>query len=179
MSDETNAAANAAANGAAGAAQGPSAQLSLHRIYLKDASFEAPNVPEIFNEQAQPQLQMSLQQKVRTVGDDVHEVVLSVTVTCTVAEKTAYLAEVHQAGLFGLAGFEPRALEAMLGTYCPNALFPYARQAISELVQNGGFPPLFLQPINFEALFAEQMRRRAQQGAGEAGGQADAVAGNG
>ena len=87
------------------------------------------------------------------------------TATCKVEDKTAYLAEVHQAGIFGLSGFDAQNRDAILATYCPNVLFPYARQLVSELVQSGGFPPFLLQPINFEALYAEQMRRRAESGA--------------
>jgi preprotein translocase subunit SecB len=147
-------------NGAAGAAAAATAQLSINRIYLKDASFEAPGAPQVFAEQGQPQLQLNLSQKVATVAENAYEVVLTVTVTCTLNEKTAYLAEVQQAGLFGATGFDPKGLEAVLSTYCPNSLFPYARQAVSEMVQAGGFPPLFLQPINFDQLYAEQVRRR-------------------
>ncbi|MBD8527045.1 protein-export chaperone SecB [Pseudomarimonas arenosa] len=155
MTDQTG-------NGAA--APQANAQIALQKIYVKDASFEAPSAPQIFSEESQSQLQLNMAQKVANIGENVYEVVLTVTLTCTVGEKTAYLAEVHQAGIFGLAGFDQRTLEAVLGTYCPNVLFPYARQMISDLVQNGGFPPYFLQPINFEQLYAEQMRRRAEQG---------------
>ena len=155
MADET-------ANGAASAQQ-PTAQLVLQKVYLKDASFEAPHAPKIFQEEGQPNLQLNLSQKVSTISENVYEVVLSLTLTCTLAEKNAYLVEVQQAGIFGIAGFDPANLEAVLGTYCPNTLFPYARQAISEMVQNGGFPPYLLQPINFDQLYAEQMRRRTEQ----------------
>ena len=160
---------------AAAASSGATAQLTIQKIYIKDASFEAPGSPQVFGDQGQPQLQLNLSQKVTNVAEGVYEVVLTITVTCSINDKTAYLAEVQQAGLFGLNGFEPRGLEAVLSTYCPNTLFPYARQTVSELVQNGGFPPLFLQPINFDQLYADQMRRRATQSAGEG---ADAVAGN-
>ena len=102
------------------------------------------------------------------VADGLFEVVLAVTVTCQLADKTVYLAEVHQAGLFGLGGFDDRTLDMMLGTYCPNVLFPYVRQGISDLVVQGGFPPFYLQPINFEALYAEGLRRRAEQAQGGA-----------
>jgi preprotein translocase subunit SecB len=152
------------ANGAASAQQ-PTAQLVLQKIYLKDASFEAPNAPRIFQEEGQPNLQLNLSQKVSTLAENVYEVVLSLTLTCALAEKNAYLVEVQQAGIFGITGFDPTNLEAVLSTYCPNTLFPYARQVISEMVQNGGFPPYLLQPINFEQLYAEQIRRRAEQGA--------------
>jgi preprotein translocase subunit SecB len=157
MADETT-------NGAASAEQATPSQFVLQKIYVKDASFEAPNAPQVFNEEGQPSLQLNLAQKVGSVGEGVYEVVLTVTLTCTLAGKTAYLAEVAQAGIFGVAGFDQRNLEAILATYCPNVLFPYARQAVSELIVNGGFPPYYLQPINFEQLYAEQMRRRAQAG---------------
>ena len=161
MADETN--------GAAGAQPATPSQFVLQKIYVKDASFEAPNAPQVFNEEGQPQLQLNLAQKVGNVGENVYEVVLTVTLTCTLAGKTAYLAEVAQAGIFGVAGFDQRNLEAILSTYCPNVLFPYARQAVGELIVNGGFPPYYLQPINFEQLYAAQRRRRAQGEAAQAG----------
>jgi preprotein translocase subunit SecB len=139
------------------------AQFTVEKIYVKDVSFEAPNAPQIFSEQGQPQLNMNLNQKVGRLNDQVFEVVLGVTLTCTLGEKTVYLAEVEQAGIFGLAGFDERALDMMLGTYCPNVLFPYVRQSISDLITSGGFPPFYLQPINFEGLYAEGLRRRAEQ----------------
>ncbi|MBA8887684.1 preprotein translocase subunit SecB [Dokdonella fugitiva] len=151
-------------NGAAAPEQNQ-AQLNLQRIYVKDVSFEAPGAPQIFQQQGQPNVELNLAQRVAPIGTDVYEVVLSVTATCRVEDKTAYLAEVQQAGIFGLSGFDAQGRDAVLATYCPNVLFPYARQVISELVQNGGFPPFFLQPINFDALYAEQMRRRAESGA--------------
>ena len=141
------------------------AQFTVEKIYVKDVSFEAPNAPQVFNEQGQPQLNMNLNQKVGRLDGDLFEVVLGVTLTCTLNEKTVYLAEVEQAGIFGLTGFDERTLDMMLGTYCPNVLFPYVRQSISELITNGGFPPFYMQPINFEALYAEGLRRRAEQAA--------------
>ena len=158
---------NGAANGQANPEQGQ-AQLSLQRVYVKDVSFEAPGAPQIFQQQGQPNVELNLSQRVASVGTDLFEVVLSVTATCKVEDKTAYLAEVHQAGIFGLSGFDAQGREAVLATYCPNVLFPYARQIVSDLVQNGGFPPFFLQPINFDALYAEQQRRRADAGADQA-----------
>jgi preprotein translocase subunit SecB len=138
------------------------AQFTVEKIYVKDVSFEAPNAPAVFNEQGQPQLNMNLNQKVGRLEGDLFEVVLGVTLTCTLNDKTVYLAEVEQAGIFGLAGFDERTLDMMLGTYCPNVLFPYVRQSISDLITNGGFPPFYMQPINFEALYAEGLRRRAE-----------------
>ncbi|QAU24957.1 protein-export chaperone SecB [Dyella sp. M7H15-1] len=150
--------ANGQTNGPAG-----QPQLVLQKIYVKDVSFEAPNAPQIFQEIGEiteaPQVQLNLTQRATGLGNDLYEVVLSLTLTCTVNERTAYLAEVHQAGLFGIAGFAEVDHAGIIGSYCPNLLFPYARQVISGLVQEGGFPPFLLQPINFEALYAEQQRR--------------------
>jgi preprotein translocase subunit SecB len=143
-----------------GSAQG--AQLSLQKVYLKDASFEVPGAPQIFQETGQPQIQLNLQQQVGVLAENVYEVVLTITVTCKLADKTAYLAEVQQAGVFGVAGFDQQNRDAVLATYCPNVLFPYARTAVSNLIQDGGFPPFLMQPINFESIYAEQMQRRAQ-----------------
>lgn len=162
MSDDT-------LNGAETAA-GPA--FTVEKVYVKDVSFEAPGTPQVFNEAGQPQLQMNLNQRVQRLNENAFEVVLGVTLTCTVSDKTAYLAEVQQAGVFGLAGFDDQTLDAMLGTHCPNVLYPYARQAISDLISAGGFPPFLLQPINFEALYAEGLRQRAEQ-AQQGGGLAD------
>lgn len=140
-----------------------SAQVAVQKIYIKDASFEAPAAPHIFQEQGQPQVQLNLNQTVNALAEGVYEIVLAVTVTCTIGEKTAYLAEVKQAGVFGLSGFDQANLHGVIGTFCPNTLFPYARQAVSDLVMAGGFPPFLLQPINFEQLYVEQMRRRATE----------------
>jgi preprotein translocase subunit SecB len=144
-------------------AEASQAQFTVEKIYVKDVSFEAPNTPQVFNEQGQPQLSMNLNQKVGRLDGDAYEVILGVTLTCTLNDKTVYLAEVEQAGIFGLSGFDDRTLDMMLGTYCPNVLFPYVRQTISDLITTGGFPPFYMQPINFEALYAEGLRRRAEQ----------------
>ena len=138
------------------------AQFSIQKIYIKDVSFEVPNAPAVFNEQGQPELNLSLNQKVGQIADNTFEVVLAITLTCKVGDKNVYLAEVAQAGIFGLGGFDAPTLDMMLGTYCPNVLFPYARQTISDLVTAGGFPPFYLQPSTFEALYAEGLRRRAE-----------------
>ena len=159
MAETTNGAAN-------GQAQGQ-AQLSLQKIYTKDVSFEAPGAPQIFQgTNSKPNVELNLSQRVTQLGEAAFEVVLSVTATCKIDDKTAYLAEVHQAGIFGLSGFDASGRDAVLATYCPNVLFPYARQVVSDLVQNGGFPPFFLQPINFDALYADQQRRRMETGQG-------------
>jgi preprotein translocase subunit SecB len=160
MSDETT-------NGAAApvqqdAATGPA--FSVEKIYVKDVSFEAPGAPAIFSEPGQPDLQLNLNQRVQRLNEALFEVVLTVTLTCKIGEKTAYVAEVEQAGVFGLVGLQPQAIDVLLGTQCPNILFPYVRQIIGDLIQSGGFPPFLLQPINFDALYAETLRQRQQQG---------------
>jgi preprotein translocase subunit SecB len=149
-----------ATNGAAA----PQRQLALQKIYVRDASFEVPGAPNVFQEEGQPQVQLNLSHKAGQIGEGAYEVVLTLTATCTLNERTAYLAEVQQAGIFVAVGFPQDELAAILGSYCPNVLFPYARQVVSDLVQNGGFPPLLLQPINFDALYAEQMQRAATDG---------------
>ncbi|MDX1570205.1 MAG: protein-export chaperone SecB [Xanthomonadales bacterium] len=143
-------------------------QFSVQKLYLKDVSFESPGAPGIFSDSGQPELKMNLTQRVQSVEENIYEVVLTVTVTCKMGDKTAYLAEVQQAGIFGIVGFEQEQLQATLGAYCPTILFPYARQQISDLVLHGGFQPLLLQPVNFDQLYAEQLRRQQAQAA-EAG----------
>ena len=163
-------------NGAAESAEATGPAFTVEKIYVKDVSFEVPGAPAVFNEQAQPQLQMNLNQSVQRLNDSGFEVVLGITLTCTANDKTLYVAEVKQAGVFGLAGFDAQTLDAMLGTHCPNVLYPYTRQLISDLIQAGGFPPFYLQPINFDALYAEGLRQRAAQ---QQAGLADAeTAGN-
>ncbi len=158
--------------------QAGQAEFTVQKIYVKDVSFEAPNTPGVFNDAGQPALNMNLNQKVARLEDGVFEVVLGITLTCTIGEKNVYLAEIEQAGVFGLAGFDERNLDMMLGTYCPNVLFPYARQAVSDLISAGGFPPFYLQPINFEALYAEGLRRRAENFAQQSSGSIMAEGGN-
>ena len=163
MSDETT---NGAAVPAQQDAAGPA--FSVEKIYVKDVSFEAPGAPAIFSEQGQPDLQLNLNQRVQRLNEALFEVVLGVTLTCKIGEKTAYVAEVQQAGVFALVGLEPQAIDVLLGTQCPNILFPYVRQTVSDLIQAGGFPPFLLQPINFDALYAETLRQRQQQAGADA-----------
>jgi preprotein translocase subunit SecB len=155
------------------------AQFQIQKLYVKDVSFELPNAPEVFQEQGQADVKMSLAQRVDDIGDNLHEVVLTVTVTATLGEKTAYLAEVAQAGIFLINGFNEQAAHAVMNTMCPSALFPYARRSISGLVAEGGFPPLTLQPVNFDQLYAQRMQEMAgQQATGNdeiQDGQADGV----
>ncbi len=163
MSDETT---NGAAVPAQQDAAGPA--FSVEKIYVKDVSFEAPGAPAIFSEQGQPDLQLNLNQRVQRLNEALFEVVLTVTLTCKVGDKTAYVAEVEQAGVFGLVGLQPQAIDVLLGTQCPNILFPYVRQIVGELIQAGVFPSFLLQPINFDALYAETLRQRQQQAGSDA-----------
>lgn len=160
------------AENGAGADATNSAQFAVQRLYVKDVSFESPNAPQVFAEQNQPQLQMNMSQNVSALGDDTFEVVLALTLTCAVGEKTIYLAEVKQAGVFLVGGFDDRSRDIVLGSQCPNILYPYARQIVSDLIQSGGFPPFYLQPLNFDALYTEQLRRRAEQQQAVAGPEA-------
>jgi preprotein translocase subunit SecB len=163
MSDET-------LNGAAPSADAPQGPtFTVEKLYVKDLSFEAPNAPQIFNEQGQPDLQMKLNQKVQRLNEAAFEVSLGITLTCTLNDRVAYLAEVEQAGVFGLAGLDEQTMDALLGIQCPNILYPYAAALIGQLITAGGFPPFPLQPINFEALYAETLRQRAAQ-MGQPGG---------
>ncbi len=139
--------------------EGP--EFSILRIYLKDVSFETPNSPAVFTVDAKPEIGIQLNTAVNDLEDNLYEVILSITVTAAHQENTAFLAEVQQAGIFMLKGFDTAQKGNMLGAYCPNTLFPYAREAISDLVSKGGFPPLLLAPINFDALHAEKVAQVA------------------
>ena len=139
------------------------AQFQIQKIYTKDVSFEVPNSPGIFQEQGQADVKMSLSQRVEALGEDLHEVALTVTLTATLDEKTAYLVEVAQCGIFLMKGFPDQAMHAVVNTMCPTTLFPYARAKITELVTDGGFPAVTLQPVNFEQLYAQRMQELAAQ----------------
>jgi len=143
-------------------------QFHLQKIYLKDISFETPNSPAIFTEKWEPQVNVELQTSGTPLAENIHEVILSVTVTVKVGENTAYLAEVHQAGVFTLAGFAEQEMPNLLGSYCPNVLFPFAREAVADLVTKGGFPQMLLAPVNFDALLNQHLQEQKNpQGSGE------------
>jgi len=144
-------------------------QFSIQKVYMRDISFETPNTPQIFQEKWVPETNMQLGNKAVVLAEGVHEVMLSVTVTAKIGDKTAYLVEVQQCGIFNISGYAPKELSAIVGSVCPNTLFPFAREAVSDLVTRGGFPQLLLTPVNFDALYAEyaQQQRKQQEGAGE------------
>ena len=143
-------------------------QFSIQRIYTKDISFETPNTPEIFTVEWKPEINVNLNNAVKDLGEGNLEVALTVTVTAKIGEKTAFLAEATQAGIFLARGIPEEEMGPLLGVYCPNVLFPYLREVISDLITRGSFPQFLLAPVNFEALYAQQMQQQNQ-----AGGQAE------
>lgn len=145
------------------AAETPNQVFNIAKIYLKDISFECPNSPEVFQQEWQPQANVELTTAARPVADHTYEVVVTVTVTTKLGDKTAYLCEVQQAGIFQLEGFDEQTLRGLLGAFCPNILFPYAREAVSDIVTRGGFPQMLLGPVNFDALYAQRVAQEQQQ----------------
>lgn len=143
-------------------AQNP--QFEIQRIFLKDLSFEAPNTPHTFVEDWKPEVQLNLETKSNRIQDNVHEVVLSVTATVNTSKKPAFVIETHMAGVFLISGLPADQLRQMLGSFCPNILFPYAREVISDVVVRGGFPQLILAPVNFDALYAQHMEEQQKTG---------------
>ncbi len=139
-------------------------QFAIQKIYLKDVSFESPNAPSVFQDgEWKPEINVQINTEARTVNEALNEVTLTVTVTAKQADKTAFLVEVKQSGLFQMTGFAQDQLGGMLGAYCPEVLFPYAREAISDLVGKGGFPQLLLSPVNFNALYMQHQQQQQQQ----------------
>ncbi len=142
-------------------------QFLVQRIYIKDISFEAPNSPAIFQENWTPEIKVGLSSETRRPGNDNLEVTLKVSVEAKHEDKTVFLVEVQQAGLFLAQGFNEQEMGAVSGVAAPNVLFPYAREAISDLVTRGSFPQFVLQPVNFEALYAQQRQAKAAEAADE------------
>lgn len=141
----------------------PSSQFSLQRIYIKDLSFEAPKSPEVFRESWQPDIELNLFTQKRHLNDDFYEVVLGITVTAKTEENVAFIAEIQQAGIFLIQDFDEAALGHALGSFCPSILFPYARETLDSVVVKGSFPALMLAPVNFDALYAQEMERQQAQ----------------
>ena len=143
-------------------ATGP--QFAIEKLYVKDLSLEVPNAPQIFLDREPPQIAIELQTNVNSLGDNMYDVSLKVTVTAKAGEKTVFLVEVAQAGVFGVTGVPEDQLQPILMIACPNILFPYARETISTTVTRAGFLPVLLNPVNFEALYAQQQAaKQAQQ----------------
>ncbi|HID44667.1 MAG TPA: protein-export chaperone SecB [Chromatiaceae bacterium] len=138
-------------------------QFSIQRIYTKDISFETPNSPEIFMKEWKPEINVNLNNTVKDLGEGNIEVSLTVTITAKIENKTAYLAEATQAGIFLAVGIPEEEMGPMLGVYCPNVLFPYVREVLSDLITRGSFPQFLLAPVNFEALYAQQIQQQKQE----------------
>ena len=148
------------------AAQGQAQQqFVMQRIYNKDLSFESPSTPDVFKKQWQPKVNVDLNTRSNAIDEQGnYEVVLSITLTAKIDDETAFLVEVQQAGIFSIVGFDEEQLRRVLGTAAPNILFPYARENIDSLVVKGGFPPVMLAPVNFEALYEQALRQQAAGG---------------
>ena len=137
-------------------------QFSIQKIYTKDISFESPATPNIFTEKWEPAVDFNLGTNATPLQDSMVEVTLTITVTVKTGDTTAYLVEVTQAGIFSLAGFSDQEMAPMVGSFCPNILFPYAREVVSDLVAKGGFPQLLLAPVNFDALYQQHIQQAQQ-----------------
>jgi preprotein translocase subunit SecB len=146
----------------------PQKQLLLQKIYVKDLSFESPKAPMIFTTNVQPQTQLNVRSSAQQVAQDTQEVTLTVTVEAKDKDSTLFLAEVAQSGIFVIQGYTAEEQSIIVGSFCPNTLYPFAREAISDLVSRGGFPPLLLQPLNFDAIYAQAVQERAARAATQA-----------
>lgn len=141
----------------------PQRQVGLQKIYIRDASIEVPDGPRVFTEQYNPEVNVDLNTQIQTLSEETHQVILTVTVTAKQGERTAYIVEVQQAGVFQIEGFDDEGeRDHVLGAYCPSVLFPYIRESVGDMVQRAGFPHFLLQPVNFDLLYAQH---RANDGA--------------
>src|SRR5262245_3884270 len=143
-------------------AQGP--EIALERFYLKDLSFESPRSPEVFREAWQPSMNVDINTKTQALGEDLYEVVLTVTANAKSPQgKTALIVEIQQAGIFRVKGLEGPRLQRVLATFCPNLLFPYVRETLDSVVVKGTFPAIMLAPVNFDALYVQALRQQVQK----------------
>lgn len=145
------------------------AEFGIKGIYIRDLSYEAPHTPEAESKDWKPEVKFELNTQARKLDGDDFEVILKITVTVKHDKKVCFLAEVQQGGAFTLRGFNDQQRGHMLGSFCPNILYPYARELVSNLASRGGYPPLYLSPVNFDALYMEHMNRMQQQAQGEGG----------
>lgn len=144
----------------------PTKQIIIQKLYIKDASFESPNTPNVFKGgEWNPKTDLNLSSSHVPYEDDTHEVVLTITVEAKDEDNVIFLVELKQAGLFQISGYEEKELETIIGIFCPNTLFPYARESIANIITKGGFPEFLLQPINFDALYNESKKRAASPAA--------------
>ncbi|MDM8545003.1 protein-export chaperone SecB [Candidatus Venteria ishoeyi] len=145
--------------------QPPQQYVAAQKIYTKDISFETPNTPALFIKpsQQQPQVNFNLSVSSSNQGENLYEVVVNITVTVKMEDKTAFLVELQQAGLFAIAGFAQEQMPYLINSYCPNILFPFVRETVADLVSRGGFPQLLLEPIDFDSLFQQQVQQQQAQ----------------
>ena len=136
---------------------------SIEKLYVKDISLEIPNAPQVFLEREAPTVDIQLHHNSTQVDDGVYQTTLTVTVTAKAKDKTMFLVEAGQAGVFVIRNIPPAELDAVLGIACPNILFPYAREVVSDIVMRAGFPPVVLNPVNFEAIYQAQREQQAAQ----------------
>lgn len=161
MTDQTDVNPEAAANGEE---QQNLPQAAIQRIYVKDISFEAPNLPEMFSVEYKPQIKMEMNSKSRIVADDNYEVILTISVKAEIEDKTVFLAEVQQAGIFMLKNLNEEQLQHSLSVMGPETLYPYVREAIASMIGRTGFPAVQLAPVNFQALFIQKMQQAQAEG---------------
>ena len=138
---------------------------SIEKLYVKDLSLEIPNAPQAFLERETPTVDIQLHHNSSRVDEGLYQTVLTVTVTAKIADKTLFLVEAAQAGIFTLRNIPQGDMDAVLGIACPNILFPYVREVVSDIVVRAGFPPVVLNPVNFEALYQAQRDQLAQNSA--------------
>lgn len=141
---------------------------NIQRIYVKDLSFETPSSPAIFRAEWKPEVNVDLNTKTEKIEEDIFEVVLHLTVTVKLGDKTAFLVEAHEAGIFTVKGFPKDQHGHVLGSLCPGILYPYARETVSDIVTRGGFPQLLLAPVNFDALYFQHLEQQKKQKEGNA-----------
>jgi preprotein translocase subunit SecB len=145
-------------------------QLLLQKIYVKDLSFESPKAPAVFTTNASPQTQISIRTGSQSVAPSTFEVTLTLTVEAKEQDATIFLVEIAQAGIFYIEGYNAEEQGVLIGTFCPNTLYPFAREAIADVIGRGGFPQFLLQPINFDGLYAQAVQERAKRGDGQPAG---------
>ena len=152
------------------------ATFQIEKVYVKDLSLEIPNAPRVFLEQVQPQLEVRIDNAAQAFAEGYYEVTVTATVTAKVGERTLFLVEATQAGIFAVRNVPAEELEPLLGIACPNVIFPYLRETISDVVVRGGFPPVLLAPLSFEALYLQRMQQQQQQGQQGQGGSSIQIA---
>ena len=147
----------------------PEKQLFLQKIYIKDFTFESPRAPEIFGTNVSPKTQISIKSTAKELTPDTQEVILTLTLEAKDQDKTLFMVEIEQAGLFRMQGYSEEEQRMLIGSYCPGTLYPFAREAIADVITRGGFPQLLLQPINFDGLYAQAMQDGGDSNGGPAG----------